>query len=388
MNFGKKGNPERVAYLIAGFIRETLTEKEHAELDEWVVQSDENLDLFSELTDLENVAGWLIEKEEYNMEEALARIKEMTPSSKSLSSKSLSIKSIYAIAASIFLLAAIYLIYQFVKVSGKESALINNGMPGKNTAILTLGTGEKISVDDRNNMLLKDGFTTITNFNGQLSYKGQQPGMISHSLATAKGGQYRVTLQDGTTVWLNAESSLQYPAAFDGRERVVSLRGEGYFEIAPDTERIFRVLLEEGAVVEALGTHFNINAYGDEDAVKIYLKDGSVKLTGSPLENAILLHPGQQAIIHKKNFEINLAVMEEVLAWKNGWFEFKDASIEHIMRQVSRWYNTRVVYEAKVPHHFTATVSRKEPVSRLLELLELTGRVQFRISDSTIIVSP
>jgi len=196
------------------------------------------------------------------------------------------------------------------------------------------------------------------------------------------GGQVRVlTLPDGTKVWLNAASSLKYPVVFGGAKRKVELTGEGYFEVAKDPMYPFEVSAG-GSTVQVLGTHFNVNAYTDEPAVKVVLAEGAIRLN-----NSVVLKPGEQGMIAKNgNLEKDKADLVMALAWKNGQFVFKQTPIDLLMRQVARWYNATIVYDAKVPDHFNAEIGRDVPVSKLLHLLEATGSVHFKIENNTITV--
>jgi ferric-dicitrate binding protein FerR (iron transport regulator) len=219
--------------------------------------------------------------------------------------------------------------------------------------------------------------------------ENNSPEIKYNILITPKGGQYMVILPDGTKAWLNASSSLKYPLAFNSDDRVVELTGEGYFEVAKDQNKHFKVKLKNDAVVEVTGTHFNIMAYDDEINIQTTLIEGSVLVNSNNKQIKIL--PGQQAAIQKDGtIELNTRVnTEDVIAWQNGLFKYKDQPIENIMRQVARWYDVDIVYEGKVTDHFNVTgISRNVSVSKLFNLLELTGRVHFSVEDKKIIVKP
>ncbi|HMI60368.1 MAG TPA: FecR domain-containing protein, partial [Puia sp.] len=218
------------------------------------------------------------------------------------------------------------------------------------------------------------------------------------TVSTARGGQYRVRLPDGTAVWLNAASSLRFPTGFIGKERVVELKGEAYFEVAANVSMPFHVKLHTSSGegdVEVLGTSFNVNAYDDEQMMRTSLVEGAVRIKAGAV--ATLLRPGQQAqlvgagLVHVKD-NVN---MDEVVAWKNNRFNFKSADIRTIMRQISRWYDVEVEYTAaappgdsskKVSPHFNTEISRNTNASDILTALELTGKVKFRIENKKIIV--
>jgi ferric-dicitrate binding protein FerR (iron transport regulator) len=211
---------------------------------------------------------------------------------------------------------------------------------------------------------------------------------LYNTISTPKGGQYQVTLSDGSKVWLNAASSLRFPATFSGKERKVELTGEGYFEVAHNKKMPFHVTVND-LDVEVLGTHFNINAYADESAIKTTLLEGSVKVVKG--NETKIIEPGEQASVTTSEDEINVKQqvdLEQVVAWKNGIFQFERADIESVMRQISRWYDIDVDYHGRVSEHFGGTISRDVNISDVLKMLEMTGGVNFKIDGKKVIVMP
>jgi transmembrane sensor len=262
--------------------------------------------------------------------------------------------------------------------------------PGGNKAILTLNDGSTIVLDSAaNGTLAQQGNAKVlkTN-NGQLAYNiinEKSTEVLYNTLATPRGGQYQLLLPDGSKVWLNATSSIRYPTAFIGNERKVEITGEAYFEVSKDASKKFLVTAN-GATTEVLGTHFNVNAYNDESAMKITLLEGSVKVTNDIFY--AILSPGQQAKINQdKKVEVNKNIDEdEVMAWKNGWFQFNSLQVEDIMRQISRWYDVEVAYETKSNQkHFSGIVSRNSNVSEVLKIMEQAG-IKFKIEGKKITV--
>jgi ferric-dicitrate binding protein FerR (iron transport regulator) len=194
-----------------------------------------------------------------------------------------------------------------------------------------------------------------------------------------------LTLADGTKVWLNAASSLQYPATFSGKTRKVMLTGEGYFEVAKNTAMPFHVQVNT-MDVEVLGTHFNINSYANESAIRTTLLEGSVKVEEG--RQVRTLQPGQQAAV-VTNDEMKVldhADLEEAVAWKDGMFQFKGADIETVLRQAERWYDVQFDYKGGIAVRFSGQISRSANAEQLLKILELTGRVKFEIHGKTIVV--
>jgi hypothetical protein len=273
-----------------------------------------------------------------------------------------------------------------VMPSKKAEAIV----PGGNHARLILADGTAIVLDSVQNGKILQGSAGISKQNDMLVYNGKtavNPAMpvTYNTLSTPRGGQYMVVLPDGSKVWLNASSSLHFPTAFVGNSRQVSLTGEAYFEIAKNKEKPFRVSVN-GMQVEVLGTHFNINAYQDENSMRTSLLEGSVKITKGAVSD--MLKPGQQAVLRKddNNIEIKAANMDEVVAWKNGLFQFSGANITTIMKEIGRWYDVDVVFESPVPvRTFEGKISRDADLSEVLKILELSN-VKFSVEGKKIIV--
>jgi len=282
-----------------------------------------------------------------------------------------------------------------IKKQPPSTAVRQDRLPGGNVAMLTLSDGSVIALDSaRTGPLTQQGNTKIAKLNnGQLAYKAlnEKPTVLLYNtLTTPRGGQYRLILPDGTGVWLNAASSITYPTAFSGNERVVRITGEVYFEVQKDPMQPFKVTFNPGAdpgSVEVLGTHFNINAYPDEATVKTTLLEGSVRVVSKV---ATLLKPGQQAQLdntgHATVFpDVDL---DEVIAWKNGRFHFEDADIRTVMRQIARWYDVEVVFEGKITtEKFVGDIPRNSRLKEVFKILELSN-VHFKVEDKKVTVLP
>jgi transmembrane sensor len=264
--------------------------------------------------------------------------------------------------------------------------------PGTDKATLTLADGSIIKLDKLpNGTVAQQGATKVLQLtSGQLSYQssGKDAEAVKYNtIATPRGGQYEIMLADGSKVWLNAASSLRFPTRFSGKERNVELNGEAYFEIAKNAAMPFHVKTS-AMQVEVLGTHFNVNAYNDESAFITTLLEGSVKISSPKSE--VALHPGQQAALNAATSLVavkNDVDVDQVVAWKNGMFEFASNDIETIMRQLARWYDVQTKYEGKKPEgHFSGTIGRNLPLSKVLQILEQSD-VHFKIYGNEIIVS-
>lgn len=282
-----------------------------------------------------------------------------------------------------------------------EINLENDILPGYNKAILTLADGSKISLDDaENGLLASQGNIAITKTdNGQIAYEKNSwdnrsnvtDRSVINTIQTPKGGKYQVRLPDGSRVWLNSASTLSYPTAFTGAERKVKLTGEAYFEIAQNKNVPFRVE-SNNQIVEVIGTHFNINSYDDEDFTKTTLLEGSVKVilnSSKQISSARtkLLKPGEQSLTNssQSGIRIESTDTEKAVAWKNGYFKFKNTPIQEIMREIERWYDVELVYEGKIStDEFTGFVSNDQKISGVLKILEQSGGVKFSVKGKKI----
>ena len=306
--------------------------------------------------------------------------------------------------STLFKIAAILLLFVsivFFKVYTGKQNLANDVAPGGNKAVLTLADGSKIILDhaSKGNLAQQAGVQVIKASNGQLVYTiketadaGKVPaGNLTNTISTPRGGQYQVNLPDGTRVWLNAASSLKFPLRFTGlKERKVELKGEAYFEVEKDASRPF-IVQSDQQTVQVIGTHFNINSYGDELNTKTTLLEGAVKVTAlkGPEEVQAFLKPGQQARVSSSSKLIDVKRVDPMteIAWKNGQFFFENESIENIMKQISRWYDVEVVYEDDVTGKTVwGSVTRYTNVSKVLSILELTGEIHFKVEGRRIIV--
>ena len=267
--------------------------------------------------------------------------------------------------------------------------------PGKNKAILTLSDGSKISLTDSGTgqIATQPGASILKTKDSGLVYNSFTPKsgtVLFNRIEIPKGGQYQVTLPDGTKVWLNASSSLRYPLAFPGTERKVELEGEAYFEVAKNKDKPFKVATAQ-ELVEVIGTHFNINAYSDESATKTSLLEGRVKVIAAHSKAEVTIIPGQQSVVQPTSQRIKIKNIDlnEAVAWKNGYFMFDDESLESVLRKVSRWYDVDIEYKDIDPSKlsFSGTLSKYSNASKVLRKLELTGSVHFKIEGRKIVAS-
>lgn len=312
----------------------------------------------------------------------------------------LKIRTWYAAAAAIILILSSGLYFNSLRknvpvLTKTESPRFKNDvLPGNNRAILTLDDGSQINLDEaRNGVLASENNTNIRKTgSGQLEYSIDNNPIESikyNTLSTPMGGQYQLALPDGSRVWLNSGSSIRFPTAFIGKERIVELKGEAFFDIKENKKMPFIVHTSNSMDIRVLGTQFNVMAYDDEKNINTTLIEGSVQILKE--SGTALLEPGQAAILNKGTGKIRIAAadIEEAVAWKNGYFIFSNENIESIMRKVSRWYNVDVDYQGNLNNKdFVGTISRDKNISELLKMLELTGAIHFKVEGRRVTVMP
>ena len=246
--------------------------------------------------------------------------------------------------------------------------------PAQEGARLTLADGSVITLDSMSDGLItQQGNTSVTLSDGKLVYDaGAGTDIRYNTMTTPAGRKFRLTLPDGTGVWLNAASSLRYPTAFAGDERLVEVKGEAYFEVARDAAKPFRVKTS-GQLIEVLGTRFNVHAYEDEVAISTTLLSGRVAVKAGS-QQPVLLQPGYQAVSERNSVQTETVAADtlDVMAWKEGVFRFRNTPLILIMQQLQRWYDVRV--DGEIPNmHYTGVISRNIPLTKVLQQLQLTG---------------
>lgn len=278
---------------------------------------------------------------------------------------------------------------------------VNDAFPGKNTATLILDDGTSMLLDSMGDgAIANQGQTQIIKLqDGQILYKANgdnTTNVLYNTMRTPKGGQYQLVLPDGTKVWLNAASSIRYPAAFAGNERKVTITGEAYFEVTKITDpakpggRLPFIVEKDQMRIEVLGTHFNANTYDDERDIKVTLLEGSVRVVPKDRESqGLTIQPGQQAVLGGDGLSIKNDIdLEGVMAWKNGLFDFRQADVKTIMRQIGRWYDLEVHYEGNIPsREFSGKITRNTNLSNVLRILEQSN-IHFKLENNKIIVKP
>jgi ferric-dicitrate binding protein FerR (iron transport regulator) len=389
-------NRERALYLVQKYRDQQIAESELEELRQWMREhADSNL-----ITEAIEEDMLMTGQAEIINAELLEKMfgKVMSADRPIVQAPVRRMWTRWVAAASIIVVLGVGSYLVFFNKAGKpvgdktEVAKVNDvPAPTGTKAMITLADGTKVYLDSVSNGTLatQGNIKVVKLANGQIAYQSANGEVLKemkyNTLNNPRGSKViDMQLSDGSHVWLNAGSSVTYPVAFIGSERKVTITGEAYFEVAHDASKPFVVSKNDVSVI-VLGTHFNVNAYDDEDALRVTLLEGSVKVGG---KKEVVIKPGEQAVVGddikvKKDVDV-----DEVMAWKNGKFYFNEADIQTIMRQVARWYDVDVVYQGGVPQgHFTGKPSRELTASEMLKIVEYSG-VKIKIEGKKIVVTP
>ncbi|RAJ08630.1 FecR family protein [Chitinophaga skermanii] len=397
---------DRIAALLhKKLVGETLLAEEQQLLEDWASQSADNAALLNKIQNEASVHKML--QTWYNIEQnreenkgrffsQLAALSKESQQPKFNFFKSRIVR--YAAAAVVLMGVSTYaLLHSDLHqpatrkvVALKETTPI---APGRDGAILTLADGSQLVLDSAGNgVVASQNGANVVLQNGQLTYNAAdlQPGeIVYNNVRTPKGRQFKLVLPDGTKVWLNAASSIKYPTAFSGKERHVELQGEAYFEVAQNEQLPFKVQTGEATEIQVLGTSFNINAYTNEHSIRTTLLEGAVRINA--YSHTATLKPGQQAAVKPQLSQmviLNAVDTDQILAWKNGLFNFENASLDEIMRQLERWYDIEVVYEKGIPAaRFGGWINKQNTLQDVLQILE-SSNVHFHLEGRKLIVMP
>ena len=403
-------NKQQLTVLLQKFADANISREEYAELITYFNLTGNDEEIFAAMDQIwKNTTAevWHTEEEADQVYQKLIHHHEFNINKSPAPVKKLWYRVAVAAAILATLSAGLYFYTNKELAPASERFAQHDLRPGGNRAILTLSDGRKIDLSDAGNgeLAKESGISVTKTKTGQLIYTvngAAKNGSLANSnanayntITTPRGGEYKVNLPDGTTVWMNAASSLKFPVQFNGRQRKVNLKGEAYFEVAKVTTkelikgkqvttRLPFIVETEKQDVQVLGTHFNVNAYAEEAITKTTLLEGavSVSLVSTPKNlnpETYYLQPGQQANLNGNSIKVMAADIEEAMAWKNGLFMFNGQDLEGIMKQVERWYDVDVVFSdnSLKTQTFKGTISRFKKISQLLEVLESTGSVHF-----------
>ncbi|SFG56079.1 FecR family protein [Pedobacter insulae] len=357
----------------------SISKDEYDELKRWSLLSEENKQIWVNFHDEELIANDRIKWELFDSELALSNIKR--------TAKRRLFYRYAAAAAMLFMVFSFsfYFMTRYSRTATEENVVaVNDILPNDNNAVLRFSDDETIVLDKKQNGI-QIAKNSISYQNGNLLKQvAHQKAPRQVSLSVPRGSKYEITLDDGTKIWVNAETELRFPETFRGsKTREVTLSGEAYFEVAHDATKPFRVKMSN-ELIEVLGTSFNLSNYQSDDFTKATLLTGKIALTlnQSLASSKTILLPGQQALYHKEQQKLDILNVDgkKELAWKNGDFVFENEHILTIMKQVERWYDIEVIYKGDFKQsYFSGIVSRSQSLSAVLEMLATTEKLKFKI---------
>jgi transmembrane sensor len=418
----------RITSLIEKFLEEQLPPEEEKELNEWLGESEQNRVFFQQITDKSILREKLKIYKNVNSESIWQKTMQKIDGGKLINLYP--DKKVYRIpytkiaaAAAVILLISAGTWYYFGQPAQKQTAKTENTenntispvnnkiVPGSTKAILTLADGSTIDLNGvQNGELTKQGQTQVTKTDGRLIYNRepnsngpQNSPNVYNTVSTPKGGEYQITLPDGSKVWLNAASSLRFPIAFAGNERIVELTGEAYFEVNHQNQTVTGTSTQKNtrtpfivkmttpsgnlSEVEVLGTHFNVMAYAEENAVKTTLVEGKVKVTSGNSFKTI--KPGEQAKLKDGDITVKNVDANEVVSWTKGFIPLGGPDLDYTMRQIGRWYDLKIIYNGKKPETpFGGKLSRTAEIKSVIKLLNV-NKIKAELNEKarTIVIS-
>lgn len=373
------------ADLIYKHFKGTLTPEEKRQLEEWLSADERNRQLLNSFEDPDLLSADMAFFDQVDIKQEWKAVSARAGYKKKFHVMRWSAAA--AIVLAIGLTWALQNKPQPAPIVKATPAKTEDIQPGSNKAVLQLANGQTVTLGDNTDTINEQNGASIQQQQGQLVYNGKNVSTETiqyNMLTTPRGGQYQLKLEDGTMVWLNASSSLRFPVKFTGKDRVVELTGEGYFEVAKNAKPFF--VKVNGMEVAVLGTHFNVMAY--EGVTKTTLTEGAVKIRLSDNRNWQLV-PGQQATV-AENREVKIVAtdIEKALAWKNGIFYFKDDDLKDIMEQVARWYDIDIKIKGTVPaKKISGNIRRQAELSQVLDMLNFVSNAKFNIEGRTVHVS-
>lgn len=369
-----------------------LSETEQETLSAWLAASEQNRRLFAELSSGQQEAITRSEADQEKLQASIERVYLATGIKPGPANIYMSKWRTWRWAAAVLVLALAGAWALRLVQANKQPPLMavhTDVAPGSRKAILQLGNGSTIVLDDaQNGVIASQGKTVIKkSANGQLVYDASAAvatEITYNTIATPNGGEYEVILPDGSHVWLNAASSIRFPAAFTGNTRQVEINGEAYLEVVKNAKAPFTVVSGKHSV-EVLGTAFNIHSYPKDENIATTLIKGSIRIVAG--KNTKVLQPGQQSLVSRNAGDIRLAPevnMEEVLAWRNGKFIFDDTNMKTVVSQLERWYDVSINYTGMEDYRFNGEISRNVSLSKVLKMMELTSNIHYKINDRNI----
>lgn len=382
---------ENIVQLIQLYLTGDLSEEEKVKLEDWIHGDSSRKRLFDEICEERNVARDLEVYERVNKESAWEKVVCRGNIKLQHSSRRLGWYRWVAAVMLPVMVAAGYFIREMKRDSLQQGVEIASIEPGKSKAILRLGNNRvlEITKERETHVDVAEGIAATNNSSGMIYPEQVATGKTEYNvLEIPRGGEYTVTLSDGTVVHLNSGSELRYPVAFGAERREVFLSGEGYFEVVKDSVRPFFVNADK-LKIRVYGTSFNVNTY-DLENIQTVLVEGKIGIQTMNMNTEYMVKPGQLALYNqeKGTMEILNVDVQLYVAWKDHEFMFDDESLEKIMNRLSLWYDVDVFFQtASLKQlHFTGHLGRYDDISHILDAISGVTQVKFSVKGRTIIV--
>ncbi|WP_461629102.1 FecR family protein [Labilibaculum euxinus] len=391
MNFSK----EHIIDLIASYHQNAISDEGIKHLENWLAENETNAEEFANYLALLKESGAISSLTEIKTQEAWSKIiGAVSVAKKQPKNSKLHYWLPYAAAVIVMCVIGYLMVYQVEKDYNFDGNynFAEISTIGSKKAVLILNNGNAVNLEENLDSVIAevDGTLIQNDASNALTYKKSsslQSKLIYNQINIPRGGEYSLTLADGTKVWLNSESSLKYPVQFIGEIRKVELTGEAYFEVAHNKSKPF-IIESHGTEVKVLGTKFNVSAYNDEEDITTTLVEGSVQV--SSLGNSELLEPGYQAVVKRgsNQFQVNKVNVDLYTSWINGVFQFKNQSLEEICHQLSRWYNVEFFFTENQYRNlrFAGAAKKDRSLDFTLEIIEKMADVKFAVKGDKIIV--
>ena len=389
----KEKNIFQLARIIAASLKGNANDEEQRTLREWLSVSTRNKKIYDGFKDGKRLEQKIVESQQINWKNDYQHF----ITKRQRTRKNRRMKTIIRYAAILTLPIVAAGIFLLQKNDRQTIVSISEVIkPGEHKAVLITGGGERITLSDSTLSPIQEQNGMIVNVtNNKVSYILPEDSLctqgspIFNTLQIPRGGEYFLTLADGTEVWLNAETEIRYPVQFTGDKRVVYLDGEAYFTVAPDKNKPFTVVSTH-ASVSVLGTQFNFRAYPDERDVQTTLVSGSVIMQSEKYKQQIKLVPGEQGVLEKNSAKLMKQEVNTYLytAWKDGRFAFRDARLEDLFNILARWYDLSVFYQSPEAKdiRFTGDLNKTDDFKSILKIIEQNERVIFTVNQRTVFI--
>jgi ferric-dicitrate binding protein FerR (iron transport regulator) len=380
----------QVADLLYKKIKGSLSPEEEKQLQQWVDQDPANATLYKKMLDDHTLIDKLDDYGRFDTTRAWNSVSTTLFKTKVIA---LNARKLLRYAA-VFVPFAILISVGYYWWDQQYNALAKvdeTFTPWEPKATLILANGKKLNLQREKTTTFKDGGAHLKNQDETLTYSSakemkEAEQLVYHTLLTPKGGNYRLTLSDGTEVWLNANTSITYPVRFTDSTREVFLTGEAFFDVQHNGKPF--IVSTQETNIRVLGTSFNVFAYENEPYTSTTLVDGSVKLSTATMERTLVPNEQANVLLNQTDIQVKTVNTELFTSWIKGKIEFEEESLEAVMRRLARLYDFEYEFEdsALKEFHFTARIDNNQPISNILKMLEMTTNVHFKLKNNTLII--